>query len=365
LTQAVVVFNAVDVASENSDGMVSLSRGARPQPVQPDDLERVLEDAQSGLSIPVTKLALHTIPVRYSIDEDFAVDDPLNMTGKRLKMFLQAVTVPMPYVHNVVRCVKRAGIEVEGLVIKPIAAALGALTDEEMRVGVISICIGGGTTGLTFYRDGRPIKVGIIPIGGDHITNDLATVLRLPLKKAEEVKKSIFTSESDDPIAVASKGRSERMIDPNAVLEIIGCRLEELFVDHVAAMIPENDAKLFPAGIVLSGGVAKTPGIDSLVSDIFKMPAHVADPQEYYQMPPGRADPSYVNAVGAIRYILSKERNPYSFIDAPKALWDISDILRGQWDDQEESVRDSAGASIRDITRNVIEKIKESFRDLF
>ena len=142
LTHAVVAFNSVEVASMNSKGMVSLGRNARPVAVHVDDVERVIVMAQNELSIPANKLALHTIPVRYYIDGNFAVDDPLNMTGTRLEMDLHTVTVPMPYVHNVVRCVKRAGIEVDGLVIKPVVTALGALTDEEMRVGVISICIG-------------------------------------------------------------------------------------------------------------------------------------------------------------------------------------------------------------------------------
>ena len=366
LPRAVVSFNSVDVVSVNSNGMVSLGRNARPRSVQVDDYERVIDAAQSELSIPSNKLPLHTIPVRYSLDGHFFVDDPLGMTGMRLAMDLHTVSVPMTYVHNVVRCVKRANVEVEGLVIKPIASALGALTDEEMRVGVISICIGGGTTGLTFYKEGRPIKVGIIPIGGDHITNDLATVLRLSLKKAEELKKNIFTTENHDSIAVTPKGQSERVIDSNAVLDIIGCRIEELFTEHVAALIPDHDPKLFPAGIVLSGGVAQTPGIDSLLSEIFKMPARVADPQEYYQMPPGRADPSYINAVGTIRYILSKEHNSYSFIDAPKTLWNINDhILRSTRDGGQREPHVQTGPSIRDTIRNIIEKVKESLKDLF
>ena len=366
LRNVVVSFNAVDVVSVNSSGMVSLGRNARPVPVQVDDVERVIDAAQSSLSIPMNKLPLHTIPVRYSIDGHFGVDDPLSMTGMRLEMDLHTVTVPLTYVHNVVRCVKRAGLNVDGLVIKPIASALGALTDEEMRVGAISICIGGGTTGITFYREGRPIKVGIVPIGGDHITNDLATVLRLPLKKAEEIKRRIFMPEGDDPIAVASKGHSERIIDTSAVLEIISCRLEELFVDHVAALIPEHNVKLFPAGIVLSGGVAKTLEIGRLLSDIFKMPVRVADAQEYYQMPPGRIDASYVSAVGTIRYILSKEHNPHSFIDVPKALWDISDFGSVPRPHKHESQEDNVWwSNIGDTFKNLWMKIKEAFKDLF
>lgn len=372
LTHATVAFNTVDVASISSDGMVSLGRNARPMPVQVEDVERVIDAAQSSISIPMNRLALHTIPVRYSIDGNINVDDPLNMTGMRLETLLHTVTVPTPYVQNVIRCVKRAGIEVDGLVIKPIASALGALTDEEMRVGAISINVGGGATGLAFYREGRPIRVATIPIGGDHITNDLATVLRLPLKKAEEIKKLVF-AEGDEPIAVMPRGQEQRVIDRNAVVEIIRCRIEELFFDHVAALISEYDTKLFPAGIVLSGGVAKTREIDYLLSDAFGIPARVADAvdaREYGAMPPGRDDASYINAVGTIRYILNKERNPLSFIEAHKSLWDISDYgpARSQLDDPQEDRRSSrapSGPGMVDTVRNFWEKVKESFKDLF
>ena len=144
------------------------------------------------------------------------------------------------------------------------------------------------------------------------------------------------------------------------MLDIIGCRLEELFIEHVSPLIPERNPNLFPAGIVLSGGVANMPGIDSLLSDIFKMPVRVADPQEYYQMPPGRMDAGYVNAAGTIRYILSKERSPYSFIDAPKTLWDTGDVSPPQ----RETPPMRKKVSMANV-RNIMEKIKESFKDLF
>jgi cell division protein FtsA len=362
LSEAVVAFNAAEVDSVMTSGMVSLGRG--PRPVAVDDVERVIEAAQSELAIPANKVPLHTIPVRYSIDGNFGIDDPRGMTGIRLEMELQTVTVPMSCVHDVVNCVERAGIEVEGLVLKPLASALGALTDEEMRVGVISLCIGGGTTGITFYRDGRPIRVGIVPIGGDHITNDLASVLRLPLNRAEELKKRLFsTAEKELTVAADSKGLSERNIDPNMALEVIEYRLEELFLEHVRAQIPNRDPHLFPGGIVLSGGVAKTPGIETLLTDLLKMPVRVADPLDYYQMPPGRNDTSYINATGTIRYILCKERNPYSFIDSPVSqlrsgthVRDLSDRVP-----YKPARSGSGGQSVR----NILEKIKESLKELF
>jgi cell division protein FtsA len=357
LTHAVVAFNAVDVVSVMSNGMVSLGRSVRP--TQVGDVERVIEAAQSELSIPVNKLALHTIPVRYSIDGNFGIDDPLGMTGMRLEMDLQTVTVPMPYVQNVVNCVEGVGVDVDGLVIKPIASALGALTEEDMRVGAISLSIGGGTTGLTFYREGRPVKVAVVPIGGDHITNDLASILRLPLNRAEELKKRLFLAQKDEPIMWGTKEQPQRTVDPNLALEVIACRLEELFTEHVAALIPEHDPKLFPAGIVLSGGVANTTGIDGLLANIFKMPVRVADPRGYYEMPPGRGDTSYVSAVGTIRYILSKERNPYRFIDS--SVWGVR--VPPSTKSKTERTPRSTGRGMN--VKYIVEKIKESLKDLF
>jgi len=365
LTDAVVSFNAPEVESVMTSGMVSLGRA--PRPVAVDDVERVIEAAQSELAISANRVALHTIPVRYSIDGNFGIDDPMGMTGMRLEMELQTVTVPMPGVHNVINCVERAGVRVEGLVIKPLASALGALTDEEMRVGVISLSIGGGTTGLTFYKEGRPLKVGIIPIGGDHITNDLANVLRLPLNRAEELKRRLFSENREDLAVTDSKGVSDRSVDPNMALDVIGCRLEELFAQHVQAQIPENDPHLFPAGIVLSGGVAKTPGIGTLLADIFKMPVRVADPLDYYQMPPGRNDTSYINATGTIRYILCRERNPYSFIDSPVSQLRPGVHVRSQSGvrTEYEPPRSRSGGRGGQNVKNMIERIKESLKELF
>ncbi|MDR1873764.1 MAG: cell division protein FtsA [Synergistaceae bacterium] len=369
LEEAMVAFNANDVNSVMTSGMVSLRGG--PRPVSVNDVERVIEAAQSELTIPGNKVALHTIPVQYSIDGNFGIDDPLGMTGIRLEMELQTITVPMPCIHDVVNCVVKAGIRVEGLVIKPLASALGALTDEEMRVGVISISIGGGTTGLTFYRDGRPIRVSVIPIGGDHITSDLATVLRIPLNRAEELKKKLFSTPEKDLFVVAdSRGTPERTIDPNMVLEVIASRLEELFLEYVQAQIPERDPHHFPGGIVLSGGAAKMPGIETLLTDIFKMPVRVASPLDYYQMPPGRNDTSFINATGIIRYILCKERNPYSFIDSPVSHLRLGVRVREPRDvkapySQYGSDRPVKTGSGGQSVKNVLEKIKESLKELF
>nr|HPK06915.1 cell division protein FtsA [Aminivibrio sp.] len=140
ITEATVSFSGIDVASVTSRGMISLGR--TPRQVSISDVERVIEAAQSELSIPSNRVTLHTIPVKYSIDGNSGIDDPLGMTGIRLEMELQSVIIPTTVVQNIINCVETAGVEVNGLVIKSLASALGALTDEETRAGVISLCIG-------------------------------------------------------------------------------------------------------------------------------------------------------------------------------------------------------------------------------
>ena len=351
LTSAIVAFNSLDVSSVMTEGMVALG-GREPSRVEIPDLERVIEAAQSRLSLSKNTLSIHTIPVRYFLD-DRPVDEPLNMTGMRLEMALQTVSVPKTYVHNVITCVEDANIKVEGLVLKPLASSLGALTSEEMRVGVVSLSIGGGSTGLVLYQAGRPFKILSFPIGGDHITNDLAGVLRIPLRKAEELKKRLFI---EDEETLRREG-----VDVSLALEVLCARVEELFVDHIREAMRECDPQLFPAGVVLSGGVSRTPGIGEMLSDILQMPVRVANPGELYPMPPGREDPGYVSAVGLLRYLLYRRRYPHLFIEPQKG--DTFPSPRGGSRESEEPYR--SPSSPKWNMKHMLEKLKENLKDLF
>jgi len=267
ISEATVSFSGIDVASVTSRGMISLGR--TPRQVSISDVERVIEAAQSELSIPSNRVTLHTIPVKYSIDGNSGIDDPLGMTGIRLEMELQSVIIPTTVVQNIINCVETAGVEVNGLVIKSLASALGALTDEETRAGVISLCIGGGTTGVALYTDGRPVKLSIIPIGGDHITNDLAYVMKIPISKAEEIKKmvSLAPEGDEEELDVDVRGKT-KTFNSREASEVVNCRLEELFGEHVIHQLSDYTLHMFPAGVVLSGGVAKTPGVEFFASEL-------------------------------------------------------------------------------------------------
>lgn len=313
LSNVVVAFNAMDVQSESTHGMVTLG-GRDSKAVETGDLDRVIERARDNLALRNNMYSLHMIPTNYELDGR-QVDEPLNMNGQQLDLWMQTVAVPMTYVQNVVNCVQTSKLQVKGLVLKPLASSLGAVYEEETRAGCISICIGGGTTGIVLYRNGRAFRVMSIPIGGDHIKSDLATMLHMSLGEAEHLKKRIFTTPEED---LQREG-----IDPDLAYQVIFARIEELFNEYIRGALAECTPQHFPSGIILSGGVSETPGIDRMLQDILQMPVRKATP--IYAMPPGLDNASYVSAAGLLKYSIAMERDPYLFMETDQVLPGLSD----------------------------------------
>jgi cell division protein FtsA len=316
LTDVTVAFGGGEVTSILSKGMVSLGRS--PRQVMSLDIERAIEFAQADISVPSSQTILHTIPVEYSLDGNAGIDDPLEMTGMRLDIQLQSIIVPTATIQNVLNCVEKAGLSVSGLVIKPIAAALGALTPEEASSGAAVVDIGGGTTGLAVFHNGRPKFVSLISIGGDHITNDVGSVLKIPINKAEEIKKevSVFNppESEDEEVTFDYSGRSYSV--PKADLhDIVRCRVEELFDVLVKPKIKSAGVPMLPGGIVLTGGVSKMEGIDSLLYSMTDLSVRVATPLDASKMPPSRNTQEYTAASGIIKYMTEKERDPFRYLE--------------------------------------------------
>ncbi|MBQ7268087.1 MAG: cell division protein FtsA [Synergistaceae bacterium] len=313
LSNVIVAFDAMDVQSESTHGMVTLG-GRESKSVEEADLNRVIDRAVANSVLATASrnnmYSLHMIPTSYELDGR-PIDEPLNMNGSQLDIWMQTVAVPMTYAQNVVNCVQAAGLEIRGLLLKPLASALGALYEEEMRAGCISVCIGGGTTGIVLYRNGRAFRVMSIPIGGDHIRSDLATILHMSLGEAEHLKKRIFTTSEDD---LRREG-----IDVDLAYQTVLARIEELFADHLRTALAECTPQNFPSGIILSGGVSETPGIERILHDILMMPVRKVV-QPVYSMPPGLDNPSYVSSAGILRYQVTFERDPYAFMNSGQEL---------------------------------------------
>jgi cell division protein FtsA len=368
LREATVAFSGSDLFSVRSKGMVSLGRN--PRPVMQLDIERVIEAAQTEVSVPANQSTLHTIPVEYSLDGHGGIDDPLGMTGMRLEIDLQSVIVPTAVIQNVLNCVEKAGLEVAGLLAKPLAASLGSLSPEEETAGAVVVDIGGGTTGVAVFSEGRPRRLSLIPVGGDHITNDLACVLRIPLSKAEEIKKevSLFADEEalGETLEFELRGR---IYNPTVreITDVVKCRVEELFDVLVRGEIAEAGISMLPAGLVLTGGVAKTIDFDGYVSEVLDMPTRAAYPVDANRMPPGRNGLEYTAGAGIIRYVIEKERSPLRFMEPSLEL------LRGGrpprmvpgGEDRSRPSGKPARSGPQISFSKIFESIKRSFRELF
>ena len=309
LRNVIVAFNAMDVQSESTHGMITLG-GRESKAVEEDALRNVIDRARDYVPMRSNMYSLHMIPTKYELDGQ-NVDEPLGMNGSQLDVWLQTVAFPMTHVQNVVSCVQGAGLRVRGLVLKPLASSLGAVYEEEMRAGCISICIGGGTTGIVLYRGGRAFRIKTIPIGGEHIKSDLAMVLHKTLGEAEYLKKRIFTTSEDE---LRSDG-----IDVDLAYQVIFARLEELFDDYIRDALAECTPQHFPGGIILSGGVSDTPGIDMMLSDILQMPVRKVE-EPIYKMPQGLDNAAYVSLAGILKYHIITEKYPYTFIKSDQPL---------------------------------------------
>jgi len=310
-----VTTSGSEVSSIRSKGMISLGRA--PRQVTEHDLERVIEAALSDVVVPSNHCSIHVVPVGFAIDGQKGIDDPLGMTGIRLEAEVQSVVVPMAVVQNVINCVEMTGYAVTGLVLKPLASALGVLSIEEAIAGTAVVDAGGGTTSISVYSEGSPRKLGVIPVGGDHITNDIACTLKIPISRAEEIKKAVSLVEEgevlEDELEFEVRGKSYSCT-VGEVLEVIACRMEELFGTLIRRELEECDVSLLPGGIVLTGGVSLMPGLDEYVAELLDCPVRVAPPLDEQRMPPGKNDSSFASAAGIVRYVLEKERNPFRYL---------------------------------------------------
>jgi cell division protein FtsA len=346
ITEVTVAFGGGEVTSIRTKGMVSLGR--TPRPVMQLDIERVIEAAQADVAVPANQSILHTIPVEYSLDGNVGIDDPLGMTAIRLDIQLQTVIVPTSTIQNVMNCVDKAGLDVAGLVLKPLASALGVISPEEALAGAVVIDIG----------------------GGDHITNDIGSVLKLPLNKSEELKKeiSVFTAPEDpsETVDFVYNGRNYS-ISKNDLHEIVRCRIEELCDVLVRPQIKAAGIPMLPAGIILTGGVSKTEGIDAFVLDIMDLPSRVSSPIDANRMPPGRNTQEYAAAAGIIRYIAERERDPFRYLDNP-LIRGISSDDGGKPSIVPETrvrIRLDENNKVSGTGFNPLEGIKNAFKDLF
>ncbi|MEN9830138.1 MAG: putative cell division protein ftsa [Pseudomonadota bacterium] len=289
------------IRSFNSSGMVAI----KEKEVSQADMDRVIETA-TAVSIPTDQQVLHVLPQEFIIDGQEDVRQPLGMSGVRLEVRVHIVTGAVSAAQNIIKCIRRCGLEVNELILQPLASSHAVLTEDERDLGVALVDIGGGTTDIAIFSGGAIRHTAVIPIAGDQITNDIAMALRTPTKDAEDIKRRYGVAKQtladpDGSFEVPGLGdRAPRMLSHQSLAAVIEPRVEELF-SLVAQVIRESGfEELLSSGIVLTGGSAQLPGMVELGEDVFLKQVRVARPSYRGNLADVVDSPRYATAMGLL-----------------------------------------------------------------
>jgi cell division protein FtsA len=268
------------IKSFNSQGMVAI----KDKEVGQMDIDRVIETAKA-VQIPNDQQILHVLNQEFIIDGQEDVREPLGMSGVRLEVKVHIVTGAVSAAQNIIKCVRRCGLEVNDLILQPLASSVAVLSEDEKDLGVCLVDIGGGTTDMAVFTNGAIRHTAVIPIAGDQITNDIAMALRTPTKDAEDIKQRFgcALSQLADPqemVDVPGVGdRSTRQLSRKTLAEVIEPRVEELYSLVQAELRRSGYEELLSSGVVLTGGSSSMQGMVELGEEIFHMPVRIGMPQ--------------------------------------------------------------------------------------
>ncbi|HEX7465243.1 MAG TPA: cell division protein FtsA [Usitatibacter sp.] len=289
------------IKSFNSHGMVAI----KDKEVQQYDIDRVIETARA-VNIPMEQQVLHILEQEFIIDGQGGVRQPLGMSGMRLEVKVHIVTGAVSAAQNIMKCVRRCGLEVRDLMLQPLASADAVLLDDERDLGVCLVDIGGGTTDIAVFTDGAIKHTSVIPIAGDQITNDIAMALRTPTKDAEELKIAHGVAlrqlaSASDMIEVPGVGeRGPRELSRQTLAEVIEPRVEELYSLIQRELRSSGLEELLSSGIVITGGSALMKGMVELGEEVFHMPVRVGLPQYSGPLAEVVRNPRYSTAMGLL-----------------------------------------------------------------
>jgi len=289
------------IKSFNSHGMVAI----KDKEVQQYDIDRVIETARA-VNIPMEQQVLHILEQEFIIDGQGGVRQPLGMSGMRLEVKVHIVTGAVSAAQNIMKCVRRCGLEVRDLMLQPLASADAVLLDDERDLGVCLVDIGGGTTDLAVFTEGAIKHTSVIPIAGDQITNDIAMALRTPTKDAEDLKISHGVAlrqlaSTADMIEVPGVGeRGPRELSRQTLAEVIEPRVEELYSLIQRELRSSGLEELLSSGIVITGGSALMKGMVELGEEVFHMPVRVGVPQYNAALAEVVRSPRYSTGMGLL-----------------------------------------------------------------
>jgi cell division protein FtsA len=316
------------VKGVNSRGGITL--GQRARDVQKDDVRRAI-DAARAISLPDDREIIHVLPQEFLLDAQNHIRDPIGMVGQHLEVNVHIVTSAVSSSQNLVTAANRAGVIVADTVLEPLAAAEACLTQDERELGCCLLDIGGGSTDLVVFAGGVARHAAVVPIGGDHFTNDLAVGLRTPVPEAERIKRDHACAwrellTEDRPIEIGSVGdRPPRTVFTRMLNDIVEPRAQELLSLVRDELQRAGLDALIPAGLVLTGGGSRLMGLPELADRMFSLPVRVGAPRSLPGLPEEFAQPEYSACVGLLLYGAKARRQtaarPSTFVGKLKAMF--------------------------------------------
>ena len=305
IERAHVSLAGAHVTSLNSRGVVAVQRGERG--ITPEDVDRAL-DAARAIAIPHDREVVHIVPRGYTVDGQEGIRDPVGMVGFRLEVEAHIITGAVSSIHNLIKCVEDAGVGVDELVLDPLASGEAVLADTEREMGVVLVDLGGGTTDIAVFIEGSIWHTTILAVGGNHLTNDIAVVMKMPNAAAEEAKIQFghAFSEAVDPaemIQATTFGDNVPVkVSRREMAQVIEARVEEIFSLVMQEIKRSGYDGLLPAGIVLTGGTAQLRGIRELGRQVLKLPVRVGGPSDLQGLTDSIMSPAFATSVGLIRW---------------------------------------------------------------
>jgi len=287
----------------NSHGVVATKNGE----VTEEDVTRVVEAAKA-MNIPADQQILHVLPQEYIIDRQDGIREPVGMSGVRLETRVHVITGAVSSAQNIIKCCNRCDLDVADMVLEQIASSESVLSQDEKDIGVLLVDIGGGTTDLAVFIDGAIRHTAVIPVGGDHMTNDLVAGLRTSAREADILKKkygSCMTSmiSAEETVEVPRVGGRPPQSMPRQVMaQLLEPRMQELFELVREELDRSGYKELVAAGVVLTGGSSLLEGTQELADEIFELPVRIGRPQNIGGLVDVVNSPIYATGVGLIQY---------------------------------------------------------------